>query len=248
MASTDNPYITIKMSTIIQSKPKYERTGRTVRTQGIFGGLPKSVQQELTAGARRIKFSDGQIVQHRGDPGNYFYVIEKGHVKLGHYDGNGEMNALIIFGPGDSFGEIACLGNTPRAVDAEAAGDAELLLISQSLFSARIMATPAISRDVIRLLSVSLQEALDNLLVYRKMSAPLRLVRYLVLLCEGRNVPVRLAIRHQELAELVGVSRMSIAKTLDQLERSGLLTRGYGEIIVADITGLKQWMNKDNER
>jgi CRP/FNR family transcriptional regulator, cyclic AMP receptor protein len=232
------------MSTIIHSKPRYERTGRTVRTQSIFGGLPGPVQSTLTTGARTVKFSDGQIVQHRGDPGNLFYVIKKGHVKLGQYDSNGEMKALVILGPGDSFGEMACLGNAPRVVDAEAAGDAELLSISEPIFSSVILSNPELCREVIKLLAVSLQESLDHLIVYRKMPAPLRLARSLILLCEGRNAPVKLAIRHQELAELVGVSRVSIAKTLDQLERLGLLKRGYGELIVTDTVGLKLWLKK----
>ncbi len=230
------------MSTIIQSKRKTVRTGSTIRTQSIFGGLPQSVRDELTSGARRIKFSDENIVQHRGDISSNFFAIIKGQIKLGRYDEQGEMRAMIMLGEGDSFGEMACLGNFPRIADAEAVGDAELIEISEKKFAAALLASPALSREVMRVLSRQLQEAMDNLIIYRKLPAPLRLVRALLMMCEDRKAPIDLAIRHQELAELVGVSRMSIAKTLELLEQLKFIERGYRQISVIDLAGMKQWL------
>ncbi len=231
------------MSTIIQSKTKLERTSSTIRTQSIFGGLPKSVQEQLTTGGRRLKFSDGKIVQHRGDDASSFFAIKKGQIKLGRYDEHGEMRAMIILAEGDGFGEMACLGNFPRIADGEAVGEVELIEISENKFTAALLASPELSREVMRVLSRQLQEAMDNLIIYRKLPAPLRLVRALIMMCEDRKAPVDLAIRHQELAELVGVSRMSIAKTLEQLEQLNLIERGYRKITVTDLAGLKQWMH-----
>jgi CRP/FNR family transcriptional regulator, cyclic AMP receptor protein len=230
------------MSTIVQSNLKTERTGSTIRTQSIFGGLPKSVRDELTNGARILKFSDGKIVQYRGDVSVNFYAIIKGQIKLGRYDEQGEMRAMIMLGEGDSFGEMACLGNFPRIADAEAVGDAELIEISEKKFAEALLASSALSREVMRLLSRQLQEAMDNLIIYQKLPAPLRLVRALLMMCEDRKSPIDLAIRHQELAELVGVSRMSIAKTLEQMEQLKFIERGYRQIKVTDLAGMKRWM------
>ncbi len=230
------------MSTIVQSKGKFERTGRTIRAQSMFGALPKTAQIELRADGQRIKYSNGQIVQHRGDNPKNFFLIEKGQVKLGQYDELGDMKALIMLGAGDSFGEMACLGNFPRISDAEAVGETELLSISEKKFSAVLLASSAVSREVIRVLSRQLQEAMDHLIVYRKLPAPLRLVRSLLLLCDTRSSPIILSIRHQELAELVGVSRMSIAKTLELLEQLKFIERGYRQIVVTDFDGLRNWM------
>jgi CRP/FNR family transcriptional regulator len=208
----------------------------------MFAALPKLAQAELRADGQRIKYSNGQIVQHRGDTPKNFFLIEKGQVKLGQYDEFGDMKALIMLGVGDSFGEMACLGNFPRISDAEAVGETELLSISEKKFSSVLLESPTVSREVMRVLSRQLQEAMDNLIVYRKLPAPLRLVRSLLLLCDSRTAPVTLSIRHQELAELVGVSRMSIAKTLELLEQLKLIKRGYREIVVTDTDGLKGWM------
>jgi CRP/FNR family transcriptional regulator, cyclic AMP receptor protein len=105
-----------------------------------------------------------------------------------------------------------------------------------------LMSSPFTSREVMRVMSRQLQEAMDLLIVFRKLPAPLRLARSLVLMSEGRKSPVTLSIRHQELAELVGVSRMSVANTLKQLEDADFIRRGYGEIVVKDRDGLMAWM------
>jgi CRP-like cAMP-binding protein len=205
-------------------------------------GLPEPIRRELTAGGRSIKFADGQVIQNRGDEAKVFFVIVSGQVKLGQYDDRGEMQVLMMIGTGDSFGEMACLGNFARVADAEAVGETELLAISEEKLSEVLMSSPFTSREVMRVMSRQLQEAMDLLIVFRKLPAPLRLARSLVLMSEGRKSPVTLSIRHQELAELVGVSRMSVANTLKQLEDADFIRRGYGEIVVKDRDGLMAWM------
>jgi CRP/FNR family transcriptional regulator, cyclic AMP receptor protein len=44
------------------------------------------------------------------------------------------------------------------------------------------------------------------------------------------------------LAELIGVSRMTIASALSELEALGLVTRHYGHLIIEDPTALRHWM------
>jgi CRP/FNR family transcriptional regulator, cyclic AMP receptor protein len=230
------------MSTILQSSSKRENTGRTIRAQGMFGELPDDIRQQLTSSARIKKYTDGQLIQHRGDDSTSFFAITSGQVKMGHYDKNGGMRTLMILGAGDSFGEMSCLGRFPRALDGEAVGETELLQISEKRFSEALLASPILCREVIRVLSVYLQEAMDHLVVYRKLPAPKRLVRSLLALSKGKPAPIILNIRHQELAELIGVSRVSIAKTLSLLGKKGYLECGYGQIIIHDRKLLKDWM------
>lgn len=230
------------MPKIIQSSNSRENTGRSVGAPALFGTFAASVQDELRKGSIRRSFADGQLVQHRGDVPDGFWVIEKGQVKLGHYAATGEMQALIILGPGDSFGELACLGAFPRVLDAEAIGSLEMLWVSDSVLSSVIASCPKVGRELLRALSVQLQEALDNLIVFRNLPAPKRLAQRLLALANGKQAPVKLGIRQQELAELVGVSRMTIASALAELEELGLVSRHYRHLIVNDPVALRKWM------
>jgi CRP/FNR family transcriptional regulator len=152
------------------------------------------------------------------------------------------MQVLFILGQGDSFGELACLGQFERVLDIEALGHVEMLWVSEKIFSEIIGRSPDMAREMLKILAKQLQEALDNLLVFRNMPAPKRLAQRLLAFAADRDPPVRLGIKQQELAELIGVSRMTIASALAELEKLGLVTRHYGHIAVEDPAALRQWM------
>jgi CRP/FNR family transcriptional regulator, cyclic AMP receptor protein len=232
------------MSSILQSRSKFENTGRTVSSPGIFQGFPAPIQQVLLAGAVRRKYDPGQLIQHRGDMIDGFCVIDKGQVKTGHYQADGDMRVLAILGTGDSFGELACLGEFARVADAEAIGQTELLWISETEFARVLASAPESSKGLLRVIAKQLQEALDNLIVYRKQPAAKKLARTLLALCADRPSPVLLTIRQSELAELVGVTRMTIATSLSELECEGLLKRHYRKITILDRKALGAWMKR----
>jgi CRP/FNR family transcriptional regulator, cyclic AMP receptor protein len=234
-------YGAITMPTIVQSFGKRENTGRTLNAPGMFAELPPEIQQQLTNSAHIKKYADGQLIQHRGDDPTSFFVIATGQVKMGQYGKNGDMRTLMILEAGDSFGEMSCLGRFPRALDGEAVGETELLQISEKKLSEILLTSPILCREVMRVLSVYLQEAMEHIVIYRKLPAPKQLVRSLLALTKGKPAPIMLNIRHQELAELVGVSRVSVAKTLSLLGKKGYLECGYGQIIIHDPEALRTW-------
>lgn len=226
----------------LQSQEGFENAGRSVGAPALFASFPEGLQDELRKKAIRRTFAANQFLQHRGDPADGFWIIDKGQVKLGHQDAQGNMHVLFIMGPGDSFGELACLGQFDRVLDAEALGAVEMLFVSEGAFSAALSQAPEIAREMLKVLAQQLQEALDNLLVFRNMPAPKRLAQRLLAFAANREPPVKLGIRQQELAELIGVSRMTIASALAEIEQLGFVTRHYGHIVVENPVGLRAWM------
>lgn len=219
-----------------------ENSGRSVVTPALFGGFPDALQAELRKNAIRRCFTAGQYLYHRGDAADGFWIVEKGQIKLGHQDAQGNLNVLLILGPGDSFGELACLGQFARVLDAEALNAAELLWVSDKIFTDIIRQSPEISREMLRIMAMQLQELLDNLLIFRSMSASKRLAQRLLALAGNHPPPVKVSIRQQELAELIGVSRMTIASSLAELGRMGLVTRHYGHVVIENPAALQQWI------
>lgn len=241
----DDAYMTIGlpiMPRILQSKNPPENTGRSVGAPALFASFPAAVQAEFREKAIRRAFSAGQFLHHRGDPADGFWIVESGQVKCGHQDAQGNMHVLFILGPGDSFGELACLGQFERVLDIEALGKVEMLWVSDKIFSDVIARSPETARSMLKILAKQLQEALDNLLVFRNMPASKRLAQRLLAFAGDREPPVKLGIRQQELAELIGVSRMTIASVLAELENLGLVTRRYGHLVVEDPVALRAWL------
>lgn len=218
-----------------------EYLGRSIASPALFQAFPRDWQVELRAGAIRKTYPEGQFLFHRGDVAEGLWLIEKGQVKFGHYDAHGDMQALFIMGPGDSFGEMACIGRIARVLDAQAMGKVETLWISEAMLTKAIVNSPEAPRELMRILVVQLQEALYTLISYRNMPAPKRLAQYLVALGEGQKPPVKLGIKQQELAELIGVSRMTIVSALALLEEQGLIERHYRYLIIKDPAALQLW-------
>lgn len=79
----------------------------------------------------RAHFEPGQFVFHKGEPGDKFYVIEKGNAAV-YLDENAAPVATLR--PGDHFGEGALLRSAPRSASVRAYGNLDVLLVSKSSF------------------------------------------------------------------------------------------------------------------
>jgi hypothetical protein len=82
---------------------------------GIFRPLPMPAIDVLALHVDHTRVPAGREVVHQGDPGNRFYVIEDGEA-----DVIGDGRHIRTMGPGDGFGEIALLRDTPRTTTVRA--------------------------------------------------------------------------------------------------------------------------------
>lgn len=219
-----------------------EKSTRSLSAPALFAAFPPVLQRHLRESATRKSFRDGQFLYHRGDQAGGFWLIDGGQVKIGYFSDSGDMQVIAIMGAGDSFGELACFGQFVRVVDAQAMGPVDGLWITDTQLTAAMSSSPEIMRELMRILATQLQEALNDMFFFRNMSASQRLAQRLLALGEGKKAPIKLAIRQQELAELIGVSRMTIASSLGELEKTGFVERHYGYLVIADPQSLRRWM------
>jgi MFS family permease len=82
---------------------------------GIFRPLPMPAIDALALHVDHTRVPAGREVVHQGDPGDRFYVIEDGEA-----DVIGDGRHIRTMGPGDGFGEIALLRDTPRTTTVRA--------------------------------------------------------------------------------------------------------------------------------
>src|SRR5918995_1178605 len=82
---------------------------------GIFRPLPMPAIDMLALHVHQVDFPAGQEIIHQGDRGDRFYVIE-----MGEADVIGDGHLIRTMGPGDGFGEIALLRDTPRTTTVRA--------------------------------------------------------------------------------------------------------------------------------
>lgn len=211
----------------------------------LFSALEPGLQDYLRRSSNARQYRDGQIIQHRGDAADGFWLIEEGAVTIGQFLETGEFRALALLGPGDSYGEQAVFSGRLRVVDAVSRGSSRVRLIEARTFLDALDTCPVSSRALLGALSAQLQDTLEQLVGLRHGTNPKRLAAILAPMSRqsagAAGKAAEVAITQQELADLLGVTRATANAALRELEQRGLVERGYASVIVRDLERLVQF-------
>ena len=90
------------------------------------------------------QYKPGNVIISEFEPGNSFYLIQSGRVQLVKCV-NGAKKNLDIMKPGEFFGEMAILDNSPRSATCVAIGNVECLEFNKENFELLIMGNPQIA-------------------------------------------------------------------------------------------------------
>ena len=87
-------------------------------TTRFFGGLQPGYLRRIAEIGREEAFKVGNVIFQEGDPGEKFYLILDGAVRISRMvPGMGE-EALAVLRPGAYFGEMALIDDFPRSAHA----------------------------------------------------------------------------------------------------------------------------------
>lgn len=212
----------------------------------IFNSLSEEEIHTLAAVVRRRTFRQGEVIFHRDDPGQVLYVIKEGKVKISLISPDGQEIALVVFGKGEYFGELALLDGRPRSADAIALQKVECLALQRSDFHNAIMKYPKIAIQVMEVLCERLRrtdqqvEDLIFLDVYGRVAKKLLELAdsHGVKVAQGIQIDMRLT--QQELASMVGASRESINKVLGYFTDKGYISVDKHRITISSLDDLQK--------
>src|SRR4030042_6185247 len=89
-------------------------------------------------------YEKGEVVFEEGSQGSEMFIVHKGKVRLAAKGPKGAEQTLAILGPGEFFGEMALIDNSPRSASATAdAEGTELIVLDRPKFSYMVQQVPA---------------------------------------------------------------------------------------------------------
>lgn len=91
----------------------------------------------------------GRMVFEQGDPGDSFFMITSGRVRIFRKNAEGMETELVGLGPGESFGEMALLTGVPRSANVEAVEDLEITVLAKAHFDLILRNYPEVSLTLI---------------------------------------------------------------------------------------------------
>ncbi len=114
-------------------KPEFEKAYRTLslfRSLDFFKQMTLNDVQDFLGNVTEKKFSRGEKIIKKGDPGDSFYIIHTGNVSIKSEDGQYKK----ILGTYDYFGETALLKDESRSADVTAETEVTLYSIEKDKF------------------------------------------------------------------------------------------------------------------
>jgi uncharacterized membrane protein len=135
----------------------------TLKRIPLFSKLHHAHLAELYAAMEPRTFAPGQVIIREGEPPDYFYVVQQGHVQFLIRDAGGREVVVDNADPGESFGELAMITQEPRAARAVAVDEVQALRLPQEAFLQYLHAHPSVAIELLTQIGRRLQR-LDNLL------------------------------------------------------------------------------------
>jgi len=104
----------------------------------------------------------GEQVFAEGDPGEYLYLIARGHVSVTRQDAMGQPAELARLSTGDEFGEIALLTAAPRNATVTTRTPCLLLALPRHSFDRLLASSPEVRSRLERLQTERLATDLNS--------------------------------------------------------------------------------------
>jgi len=212
----------------------------------IFASLDEPTLRRLSELCRTRTFKRGEVLFHEGDPGNALYLIESGQVKIVLVSDEGEETILNVQGPEECLGELALIDGAPRSATAVALERVQALALYRDDFLALVENHPPVALAVMGGLAATIRRLSSQVQDLMLLDARGRVAKKLLDLGlqHGRVTPegVRIDLRltQQELAQMVGLTRVSVNQHLAWFQEHRVLTTDREGITLLDPNALRE--------
>ncbi len=89
--------------------------GKFLKNVKFFQALPATEIEKISTVCREKHFGAGELIFAEGDPGDLFYIILSGAVEIWKNYKKSEQDLLVVYGPGQAFGELALIDDSYRS-------------------------------------------------------------------------------------------------------------------------------------
>lgn len=211
-----------------------------LKTVPLFTGLEKSDLAKIAGITSPKTFAEDSVIFNIEDPGEIFFVIKTGKVKIAVPSESGREITLATLREGDFFGEMALIDGEPRSAMAIATESTEVLQIHRRDFVDILTRHPSMMLSLMITLSRRLRRADQKIEDLAFLPVPSRLAKVLLSIAQESGEKVRegwvinLHLTHQELADIVGTSRETVTRILSSFTRQHLIARTRQGMVISD--------------
>ena len=190
----------------------------------------------LTNGLEPEHFKKGSFVYHQNQTSKYVYLIKSGRVNLSIVNADGKERGLFICGEGAIFGEISNFVSPENCAQAYVVSDSLIYKIKKTHFQALFSSDSIIANNTAIILAKKVRAMTAHMESMMFPDAIKRVANVLLYLAAQYGKPcddgtmLTISFSHQELANLIGTSRVTVTNAFKQLAENGAVSKSRGHI------------------
>ncbi|MDP8905105.1 MAG: Crp/Fnr family transcriptional regulator [Chloroflexota bacterium] len=216
-----------------------------LRELDLFRGLSEADIEAIGHATTMSFCTPGQILISPDDPPERIHIVKKGRVRVYRMTPDGRQLTLDIYDRGTILGDMRMLGQDrlPETY-VEAVDEAVICSLTPDELRRLIERFPAIGVNVISHLATRLQEAERELEAMAYQHVGQRLARKLIDLAHRfgvktvRGTLIEARLTQQELADMIGTTRETLAHTIADFRRQGLVTTERQRVVIRNAERL----------
>lgn len=211
-----------------------------LREVDLFAGLTPAELKEISQTLPMQTCRVGGLVTSPDDDDERLYVVKRGRVRLYRLTPDGKQLTLEILDKGRIVGRMSWLGQQLTDAYAEAVEDALICSFTPRELQRLIDRFPSVGVNIIRYLSDRLAASEREREVMAFRSVEQRLATRLVELVERFGQPadggmaIDARLTQQELADMIGTTRETLATTVTSLRERGVLEMHNQRVMILD--------------
>jgi CRP-like cAMP-binding protein len=194
-----------------------------------------------------VEYSPGDIIFCEYEPGDEFYFIHSGKIKIVKLINNREKT-MDVMQAGDVLGEMAILEAEPRSATAIAAEHSVLLKFHRDNFDALLQGNPQLAYKLLVTFSKRIYDAKRRLMIILMNDPQLKVMDVLCMLAEQNpsldlRGHVSLETTAKDISSWSGMSIDETQNALTHLAKLGKIELGNSQILVKNILDFQRLVN-----
>lgn len=223
-----------------------EETNDLLKQIPLFSTLEEKDLYTLGTITTKRLYQKQEIIFMEGQEREAVYFIRKGVIKTSKTDLNGKEHIINFLQSGEMFPHVGFFEQTPYPATAQVLEEAELYVIRIKDFDQLMLDYPTIAVQVMKvmgqklsLLTERIQELSSRDVRHRLISTLIRLAEESGSTVENQPAYISLPLTNTHLANMVGSTRESINRILNELKKKDLIRYNRSSIEIINLSNLK---------
>ena len=249
LATKNLQVVEIALAMAVDEKPPAKKAPGKAPAADVSAAKDRGIDMDFSSFARFAReYQPNEIIFSEYEPGDTFYLIQSGRVKLIKNAGEYERTLDILL-PSETFGEMAILENSPRTASAIALDEVKVLEFTSQNFEILLLGNPIIAFKLLRIFSKRIYDSKRRFMILTLPDSHAKIADVFLMLDETQtNIDKSEDSREfqttvEDIAHWAGMSVNQARETMNQFAIQNRLEITANRIIVRNINDFSRFVN-----